>query len=176
MAKGMIRVSGAIFFLMFSFPCTQSLTAQNNVGGHFGISMPLLSISEGEFSSVADNVIVGFPTGISIRLRPDTAFDVEIVPFVDENAVSNVLVHPGILIGVTNGFTFGLRGAFETSGSFGATPLLQRSFAFPNDQNTRFFAEAALPVRFYQAPPEYQGAAVSVSKTLSLAVNLGISF
>ena len=172
----MTRVSGAIFFLMMLFPCTRPLTAQNNVGGHFGVSIPLITLAEGEVNSVADNVVIGFPVGISVRMRPDVAFDVEIVPFLDENAVSNVLLHPGVLMGFTQGFTFGLRGAFETAGSFGVTPLIQRSFLFPGDQNSLFFVEAALPVRFYQAPPEYQGAAVSVSKMLSLVIHLGISF
>ncbi len=114
--------------------------------------------------------------GVTIKMRHNVAFDFEVVPFVDENAVTNVLLHPGILMGLTGNFTFGLRAAFETEGAFGVTPLLNKAFPFPSDPNTAFFIEAVVPIRFFQEPPEYQGAPVDVSKTIAAAVHVGLAF
>ena len=151
-------------------------SAQNEIGGHIGAMLPLFSLSGGELSSISDNLVAGFPMGITVKTNYNVAFDLEVVPFLDENAVSNVLLHPGVLMGLSDGFTFGLRGAFETAGSFGVTALLNKAFPFPGDPDTVFFIEAVLPVRFYQEAPEYQGAAVSVDKTLSLGIHFGVAF
>ena len=114
--------------------------------------------------------------GVTIKTSFNLAFDLEVVPFIDENAVSNVVFHPGVLMGLTNGFTFGLRGAFETAGAYGVTPLLNKAFPFPNDPDTVFFVELVVPIRFYQAAPDYQGAAVDVDKTLAMAIHFGVGF
>ena len=149
---------------------------QNDIGGHIGVVIPLIQSTDGNVTSISDNLVGGFPMGVTVKIRHNVAFDFEVVPFLDENAVSNVLLHPGVLMGLTNNFTFGLRAAFETGGSFGVTPLLNKSFPLPNDPNTAFFIEAVVPVRFYQEAPEYRGAPVNVSKTLAAAVHIGVAF
>ena len=150
--------------------------AQNDLGGHIGAVLPLVSLHNGDITSISDNLVAGFPMGITVKTSYNVAFDLEVVPYIDENAVSNVLFHPGILMGLTDGFIFGLRGAFETQGAFGVTPLLNKAFPLPNDPDTFFFVEVLVPVRFYQELPEYQGAAVSVDKTVSMAVHFGVGF
>lgn len=170
------RLIGVLMMLVTLLSLAVPVKAQNDIGGHIGAVVPLLQMSRGNTTSIADNLVGGFPMGLTLKLRPDVAFDLEVVPFLDENSVSNVIIHPGILMGLTNGFTFGLRGAFETSGAYGVTPLLNKSFPFPSDPNTVFFVEFVLPVRFYQEKPEYQGAPVSVDKTLSAAIHFGIGF
>lgn len=172
----MKRSTGAVVALILNGFFAPALLAQNSVGAHIGAVLPLIQSTDGDVTSISDNLVGGFPMGITIKIRPDVAFDMEVVPFLDENAVSNVLFHPGVLMGLTNGYTFGLRGAFETGGSFGVTPLLNKAFPFPNDPDTVFFVEAVLPIRFYQEKPEYQGAAVSVSKTIAFAVHFGVGF
>ncbi len=162
--------------LMFGLVMPRGANAQNGVGAHFGTVLPLISATGGEVTSISDNLAAGFPMGITIKTSYNVAFDLEVVPFIDENSVSNVIFHPGLLMGLTNGFTFGLRGAFETAGAYGITPLLNKAFPFPNDPDTVFFVELVLPVRFYQAAPDYQGASVSVDKTLAMAVHFGIGF
>ncbi len=170
------RLIGALLMLLISLLQATPVQAQNDIGGHIGAVVPLLQMSRGNTTSIADNLVGGFPMGITLKLRPDVAFDLEVVPFLDENSVSNVIFHPGVLMGLTNGFTFGLRGAFETAGAYGVTPLLNKSFPFPSDPNTAFFVEFVLPIRFYQEKPEYQGAPVSVDKTISAAIHFGIGF
>jgi hypothetical protein len=77
---------------------------------------------------------------------------------------------------LTKGYTFGLRGAFETGGAFGVTPLLIKAFPFQNDPDLVFFVELGLPIRFFQPEPDYRGAPVSVEKTLAAALHVGIAF
>ncbi|MEM8486142.1 MAG: hypothetical protein AAF564_11380 [Bacteroidota bacterium] len=168
--------AGSIFLLLISFLGTQQANAQNEIGGHIGTVFPLIASTGGDVTTISDNLVAGFPMGVTIKTNINVAFDLEVVPFVDANAVSNVLFHPGVLMGLSNGFTFGLRGAFETGGAYGVTPLLNKAFPLPNDPDTAFFVELVLPVRFYQAAPEYQGAAVNVDKTLAMAVHFGIGF
>ncbi|MBX2818936.1 MAG: hypothetical protein KTR29_04615 [Rhodothermaceae bacterium] len=168
--------SGAFLSICFSLLCLAPANAQNDIGGHIGVVVPMVQSTDGDVSTITDNLVGGFPMGVTIKMRHNVAFDFEVVPFLDENAVTNVLLHPGVLMGLTNNFTFGLRAAFETGGSFGVTPLLNKSFPFPNDPNTSFFVEAVVPVRFYQEAPDYQGAPVNVSKTLAMAVHVGVAF
>lgn len=163
-------------FAILSSVITSSVYAQNDIGGHIGTVLPLVSVADGQTSSIADNLVAGFPMGITVKTNYNLAFDLEVVPFLDENAVTNVIFHPGVLMGLTDGFTFGIRGAFETEGSYGITPLLNKAFPFPSDPDTVFFVEVVLPIRFYQAAPEYQGAAVNVTKSAALAVHFGVGF
>lgn len=170
------KILGSLFFIATSLFLTSNAYAQNDIGGHIGTVLPLVSVTDGQSSSIADNLSAGFPMGITVKTNYNVAFDLEVVPFLDENSVNNVIFHPGVLMGLTNGFTFGLRGAFETAGAYGISPLLNKAFPFPSDPDTVFFVEIVLPVRFYQATPEYQGASVNVSKTLALAVHFGVGF
>ncbi len=169
-------LTGSIFLILISLVCTQQVNAQNELGGHIGTVFPLISSTNGDVTTISDNLVIGFPMGVTVKTNINVAFDLELVPFVDEHAVTNLLIHPGVLMGLSNGFTFGLRGAFETGGSYGVTPLLNKAFPFPSDPDTVFFVELVVPVRFFQAPPDFQGAAVSVDKTLAMAVHFGIGF
>ena len=167
---------GSLFILYIGLIFPSAVYAQNDIGGHIGTVLPLVSVSGGETSSIADNLAAGFPMGVTVKTNYNVAFDLEVVPFLDENAVTNVIFHPGVLMGLTRGFTFGIRGAFETAGSYGITPLLNKAFPFPSDPDTVFFVELVLPVRFYQAAPEYTGASVNVTKTVAMAVHFGVGF
>lgn len=176
MKKFIAALQGALAVCCILSTGAVPVFAQNDIGGHIGFVIPLVQTTDGNVSLITDNLVGGFPMGVTVKIRHNVAFDLEVVPFLDDNSVSNVLLHPGVLMGLTNNFTFGLRAAFETGGSFGVTPLLNKSFPFPNDPNTSFFVEAVVPVRFYQEAPEYQGAPVDVSKTLAAAIHVGIAF
>ena len=162
--------------LLFLFSQSFPAFSQNDIGGHIGLVVPLIQSTDGDVTSISDNLVGGFPMGITIKVKPNVAFDLEVVPFLDENAVTNVIVHPGVLMGLTNNFTFGIRAAFETGGAFGVTPLLNKAFPLPNDPNTVFFIEAVVPVRFYQEEPLFPGGPTTVSKTIAAAVHVGIGF
>ena len=176
MKHNSISFLGSLFICLLAAQPATKAYAQNNIGGHFGAVLPLFSMTDGETSSIADNVVAGFPMGITVKIHYNVAFDLEVVPFLDENAVSNIIFHPGVLMGLSQGFTFGLRGAFETAGSYGVTPLINKSIPFPGDPDTVFFIEAVLPIRFYQAAPEYPGAPVNVDKTIAMALHVGVGF
>lgn len=121
--------------------------AQNNLGGHFGMVHPFVTFSQGESATIADNYVVGFPTGITVKMKDRLAFDAEFVPFIDNGRMVNFMFHPGILYGLGNGLTLGNRLAFETgSQAYGFTPLLNKGFPLGN--GATFFLELVLPVRF----------------------------
>ncbi|MEO9869995.1 hypothetical protein [Ekhidna sp.] len=136
-----------LFLLAIVFGISATTIAQNKLGGHFGMVHPLITFSDGETTSISDNYVVGFPTGINIGIKENLAFDVEIVPFIEDGKMNNLLFHPGVLFGLGSGFTFGNRLAFETgSQAYGFTPLLNKSFSL--GENGAFFLELVLPVRF----------------------------
>jgi hypothetical protein len=60
--------------------------------------------------------------------------------------VSNILIHPGLLVRLKKGFTFAGRVAFETSGRFGFTPILAKVIKKYKDHN--YYVSMPVPVRF----------------------------
>lgn len=123
-------------------------------GLHFGVVQPILAINDGTTKTIADEdfYTVGFPIGITFKTSTKLMFDLEFVPFInpgnDTTSLStHLLFHPGILIPLNKGFTFGARAAFELGqGQIGFTPLLNKAFKY-NDNNV-FFIELVLPGRF----------------------------
>ncbi len=140
--------------LIFTSFITNKTTAQNTIGGHFGIVQPIITLQDGETIDGFDPHAIGFPIGITVRKNEKFAFDAEFVPFIASaedatgnsvSAVRELLVHPGLLWGIGNKLTFGNRLAFELgSGRYGFTPLLNRGFTLGK---TNVFAELVLPVR-----------------------------
>lgn len=126
---------------------SEQVQAQNTIGGHFGVVQPILTISDGDVTTLADAYAIGFPIGITIKKNDTWAFDAEFVPFVKEGDVVDFLVHPGVLRALGNSFTFGFRAAFEVKANvYGFTPLINKSF--PLNENMVWFVEGVLPVRF----------------------------
>jgi hypothetical protein len=124
--------------------------AQNSLGGHFGVVFPLVSRARGETATIADDFVVGFPTGITVKTSDRIAFDLELVPVIQNEPLGvSLTVHPGILMGVADRTTFGLRMAFDVNqASWGFTPLLNYGFAQVNGKS--IFAEAVVPIRFQE--------------------------
>lgn len=133
---------------------TNTMKAQNTIGGHFGVVQPIITIQDGETADGFDPYTIGFPIGVTIRKNEKFAFDIEMVPFIssiedsegdNSSAVNELLIHPGLLWGIGNKLTFGNRLAYETkSGRYGVTPLLNRGFILGK---TNVFAELVLPIR-----------------------------
>ncbi len=142
--------------------------AQNKLGAHFGVVLPIVTVQNGETTSIADNVATGFPLGITVKNDSRLAFDLEIVPFVD-NHFASLLVHPGVLLGLGNGFTFGARAAFEINQSvYGVTPLLNKAFPLSND--VVGFVEFVLPMRHVEDNLGEQ------SFSTTAAIHIGVGF
>ncbi len=65
--------------------------------------------------------------------------------------MSNFLFHPGVLFALGKGWTFAGRAAFETSGRYGLTPVLNKMVI--KGKHSGLFAAVPLPLRFGNGKP-----------------------
>lgn len=159
-----------IALLLTSFTASPA-NAQNRVGGHFGFVLPLIDHFDGNTTDITDDFVVGFPMGITVRTSDRLAFDLELVPIVQDEPTSvNLVVHPGILYGFAPSYTAGLRMAFETDGeAWGFTPLIAKGFPLPGT-NASYFIELDFPIRVKEDPTG------SNDVSYGLAFHAGIGF
>lgn len=116
-----------------------------------GILHPLVTLSDhAPVYNFSSYYLVGFPVGVNVWKTPKIGYSLEVVPFIRaENGVSrvsNVLFHPGVLLGLGKGYTLASRLAFETSGRYGVTPVLNKTFRRPGPMS--YFIAVPMPVRF----------------------------
>lgn len=121
------------------------------LAGYVGIVHPLASFSEeGTTKNFDRSYTAGMPLGINIWKSPKVGFSLEFVPYIRaENGTSktsNLLIHPGVLVALGHGFTFAGRAAFETSGRYGFTPVLNKVIL--KNRNSSYFVAIPFPVRF----------------------------
>lgn len=126
------------------------------VTGYIGIVHPLVTFSSaGTDYNFDGHYVVGMPTGINLWKSNKIGFSMEFVPYVRAEAgtskMSNFLFHPGVLVGLGKGYTFAGRAAFETSGRFGLTPVLNKVVVKGNGSS--LFVALPLPVRFGNSKP-----------------------
>jgi hypothetical protein len=159
----------AILFA-FTFAAAPQAAAQERVGGHFGVLIPLVTRANGSTSTVSDDFVVGFPTGITIRTGGRIAFDLELIPVIQNEPLHvDLTVHPGVVVDVGGRIGAGLRMAFEVNrASWGFTPLLNRSFRLGDE--TSLIGELVVPIRFQIAPSG------SPFRSVGLGVHAGIAF
>lgn len=142
-----IFVITLLFFSYNSF----SQTTYPKITGYFGIMHPVATFSDEQTSiNFRDYYAVGFPTGINIWKSQKIGFSFEVVPNIrvqgNSDKVTNLLFHPGVLVALGNGYTFAGRAAFESSGRYGITPVINKTVIKSN--NCSYFAALPLPVRF----------------------------
>lgn len=130
------------------------------VTGYVGILHPIATFSSaGTDTNFGNHYVVGMPTGINIWKNSRIGFSAEFVPTIRvENGIgkmSNFLFHPGILVALGKGFTFAGRGAFETSGRFGITPVINKTIT--KSKNCSYFAAVPFPLRFGNDKPSSLG-------------------
>lgn len=135
-----------------------SVSAQNShtiiypkITGYVGVLHPLVTFSSaGSEGNFGDHYVVGMPVGINLWKSARIGFSAEFVPTIrTENGISkmnNFTFHPGVLVALGHGFTFAGRAAFETSGRFGLTPVLNKVVI--KSENCSYFVALPLPVRF----------------------------
>ncbi len=74
----------------------------------------------------------------------------EFVPYIRSangtSKMSNFLFHPGALFGLGKGFTLATRAAFETSGRYGFTPVLNK--IVKRNSQCSYFIAVPVPARF----------------------------
>lgn len=160
--------------ILIAFMLTPALShhaaAQERIGGHFGVLVPIVTRANGATSSVSDDFVIGFPTGMTIRTSDRIAFDLELVPVIQNEPLHvDLTVHPGVIIDVGNRIGAGLRMAFDVNrASWGFTPLINRNFRLGNE--TSVFGELVVPIRFQMAPSG------SAFRSVGLGVHAGIAF
>lgn len=160
--------------LLLMFTAVSPASGQSKVGGHVGVVSPVIQFAADEVTTFADGLGLGFPMGLTLGVKPGVDFDLEVVPFIQNNEVSNVLLHPGVLMAITNGYTFGLRAAFETGGAYGVTALLNKGKRISSD--VTLFAELVVPMRFFREEATFAGEETDVRKAIAGAIHVGIAF
>lgn len=149
-----------IFLAIFA---SLTVNAQSNypkIAGYVGILHPVVTFSSaGTESNFKNYYAVGLPVGINIWKSQHIGFSAEFVPTVRADAntskMTNFTFHPGVLVALGKGWTFAGRAAFETSGRYGLTPVLNKILI--KGKGSSLFAAVPLPLRFGNDKPSSFG-------------------
>lgn len=164
-----ILIGCCLIAALFGVP--RAAAAQDRLGGHFGVLLPLVTHASGNTTTISDDFVIGFPMGITVKTTDKWAFDLELVPVIQNDPLSTSLtVHPGIIRALQNGYAAGLRMAFDVNQpSWGFTPLFNKAFPVAGHPYS-YFIEGVLPIRF-QADP-----AGGNRTSIGLGVHFGVGF
>ncbi|UEG52813.1 hypothetical protein LLH06_17850 [Mucilaginibacter daejeonensis] len=140
-----------LFAFMASAQDRPAAPTYPKIAGYVGILHPLFTFSSaGTDKNFDHHYVVGMPVGINIWKSSTIGFSAEFVPTIRaENGtskMSNFLFHPGVLVALGKGYTFAGRAAFETSGRYGVTPVLNKIVI--RGKSSSMFAAVPLPLRF----------------------------
>lgn len=163
-ARAAIR--GLLAALAVGLLAPAAADAQDQVGGHFGFVLPLVTRSGGETTTMGDQFKIGFPIGVTLKTNDKLAFDLELVPVIQRTPYTVTLtVHPGVLYALPNDFAAGIRMAFDVGQgpSWGFTPLLHRTFG--KFGASPVFGELVVPIRFQDK-----------NNAIGIGIHLGIGF
>ncbi|WP_343691153.1 hypothetical protein [Chitinophaga sp.] len=130
------------------------------ITGYIGVIHPIVSFSkEGTHTNFDGAYVGGMPTGINIWKSPKIGFSFEVVPFIraadGTSKMNNLLFHPGLLVSLGHGFVLANRLAFETSGRYGVTPVLNKVIIKKKDYS--YFIALPVPARFGNNQPAIVG-------------------
>jgi hypothetical protein len=162
----------SIALLVLSFQICHGQTASSpfpKIAGYVGIVHPLVTISKDVPVYNFENYYIGgLVTGINIWKSAKIGFSAEFVPYIRaENGtskMSNFLFHPGVLVALGKGWTFAGRAAFETSGRYGFTPVINK--IVKKNKSSGYFIAVPFPFRFGNEHPA----------SVTLAFQFGIAF
>ncbi|MES3018780.1 MAG: hypothetical protein V4721_13420 [Bacteroidota bacterium] len=135
---------------------SQAQETYPKMNGYVGIVHPIATFSStGTDLNFDGHYVVGLPMGLNLWKSKKVGFSFEVVPYVraenGSSKMSNLLIHPGVLVSLGNGFTFAGRLAFETSGRYGVTPVLNKVII--KNKSSSFFAAVPIPFRFGNDKP-----------------------
>lgn len=155
-------------FLVFPFTAF-SQEHFPKIAGHIGIAHSIITVSDGSTTgNFGNSYSVGFPIALNIWKTEKVGFSFEVIPAIrSENGshkVNNVTFHPGILYRLGKGYTFAGRAAFETSGRYGITPVLNK--VLKKNKFSNYYLAIPLPIRFGNDRPV----------SANLTIQLGIAF
>ncbi|SIT34453.1 hypothetical protein SAMN05421788_11665 [Filimonas lacunae] len=137
-------------------PAQTSLPAYPKVTGYVGIIHPIVTFSkDGTHTNFDGAYVGGLPTGINIWKSSGIGFSFEVVPFIraadGTSKMNNLLFHPGLLLSLGHGFVLASRAAFETSGRYGVTPVLNKTIIKKKDYS--YYIALPVPARFGNNQP-----------------------
>jgi len=157
--------------LTLAGPMVSRADAQNRVGGHFGVLFPLVTHANDTTTDISEDFTIGFPVGITVRKSPGVAFDLELVPVIQNEPLNvDLTLHPGVLWGLGDGWTAGLRMAFDVNkASWGFTPLINYGLHAVSGGGS-VFAEVVVPIRFQE---DFFGDGFT---RIGLGVHIGVGF
>jgi hypothetical protein len=165
-----VVVLGAMLAASLALPRAVSAQEESRrLGGHVGFVVPLVTRMDGVTTTVADDFVIGFPSGFGLKTFGRFKFDLEVVPaYQNQPSDFSLLIHPGVVAGLGNGFAGGLRMAFDVEGdAWGFTPLLNR--AIYSGRTHSLFGELVVPIRFV----DYAGGHLT---SVGFGVHIGIGF
>ncbi|SEA86941.1 hypothetical protein SAMN05660909_03883 [Chitinophaga terrae (ex Kim and Jung 2007)] len=166
------------FTLLLSMltPASQLLAQQSNanvntirVTGYAGIMHPIVTFgNDGAKFNFNGAYTGGLVTGINLWKSQRVGFSFETVGIITTgngtSKMSKLLLHPGLLIGLGNGFTLANRAALETSGRYGVTAVLNKVIVKKKDHS--YFIALPIPARFGNNLPS----------TVGVGFQFGLSF
>jgi hypothetical protein len=135
------------------------------LGGHIGFAVPIVTSDGSHTTTVNEDFAIAFPMGITVKKSGPWAFDLELVPSINNHDVE-LTVHPGVLYAIDENWTAGLRMGFDIQqNSWGPTPLINRKIC-DLTENTHLFVELPVPIRIKS----------DNSATVTAALHFGIGF
>jgi hypothetical protein len=170
MRNKLVLIGALALIATIAGPAVSTVSAQNRIGGHMGFVLPLVTHADGRTTNISDDFVIGFPVGITVKKSDDIAFDLELVPSIQNDPLHvDLTVHPGVICSFAPGWAAGLRMAFDVNQpSWGFTPLLNHALATVN--NATVFAELVVPIRFQSAHPH------DTSTSIGIGVHIGVGF
>jgi len=158
-----VRFIGAATLISLLTPTAAQ--AQNILGAYFGFLLPLVTRVGDETITIADQFVIGFPTGITVKTSEKLSFDVELVPTIQRTPYEvGLTFHPGVLYALPHDYAAGLRMAFDVNqASWGFTPLLHKKVKQLGA--TALFGELVVPLRFQDE-----------NNSIGLGIHLGLGF
>jgi hypothetical protein len=151
----LIIALGSVAFAQIDVPVTTApKTIYPKSVGYFSFILPIVTINQNvttnDFSNFNNGFAIGFPVGINVLYSDKFGFSYEFTPTIKstngETKTSNLLFDPGPMFRFKHGVTLITRLAFETSGRYGFTPVLNK--VVMRSKFCNLFAAVSMPVRF----------------------------
>jgi hypothetical protein len=119
--------------------------------GYLSFIIPIVTVQGSTTTTnFTSATTIGFPVGLNILYSDKFGFSYEITPTIkasgNTSKMSNLLFDPGPMFRLKHGFTIISRLAFETSGRYGFTPVLNKIIIRTKDVN--YSMSISLPTRF----------------------------
>ena len=135
------------------------------ITGYFAVLQPIGSLNKYGFTDSFSGIhVIGFPFGMNILKSDSFGVSFEVVPSIRTehgiSKVNSVLFHPGAMFRFKHGFTFIGRAAFETSGRFGLTPVVNQVLV--KGKHTNMYVALPFSIRFGNDQPASIGTGVQV--------------